>query len=189
VPKGNHIVSVKHNEYGCSGIPVEVFVEEYIPMDFTIENTFINEYTVMATGGKPGYEYSFDSPNNYSSDNVLRIRKSKEYTFYVRDEKGCIEEKTAFLEFLDIEIPDFFTPEGDGINDEWYPYNIEIYPNISVKIFDRYQRLIKSFKGNQYSWDGNYENKPLPSGDYWYVIKLNEALDNREYKGHFTLIR
>ncbi|MFD1316427.1 T9SS type B sorting domain-containing protein [Namhaeicola litoreus] len=189
VPKGNHIVTVKHNEYGCNGIPAEVFVEEYIPLDFTIENTFINEYTVMVTGGKPGYEYSFDSPNNFSSDNVLRIRKSKEYTFYVRDEKGCVEEKTAFLEFLDIEIPDFFTPEGDGINDEWYPYNIEIYPNISVKIFDRYQRLIKSYKGNQYSWDGNYENKPLPSGDYWYVIKLNETSDNREYKGHFTLIR
>ncbi|MGB5262310.1 MAG: T9SS type B sorting domain-containing protein [Lutimonas sp.] len=189
VPKGNHTVTVKHNEYGCAGIPVEVFVEEYVPIDFTIENTFINEYTVMATGGRPTYEYSFDSPNNFSSDNVLRIRKSKEYTFYVRDEKGCVEEKTAFLEFLDIEIPDFFTPEGDGINDEWYPYNIEIYPNISVKIFDRYQRLIKSFKGNQYSWDGTYENKPLPSGDYWYIIKLNETSDNREYKGHFTLIR
>jgi len=53
----------------------------------------------MATGGRPAYEYSFDNPNNFSSDNVLRIRKSKEYTFYVRDEKGCIEEKKAFLEF------------------------------------------------------------------------------------------
>ena len=189
VSKGTHTITVKHNEYGCSGTPIDVFVEEYVPIDFAIENTFINEYTVNASGGKPDYEYSFDNPNNFSSDNVLRIRKSKDYTFYVRDSKGCIEEKTVFLEFLDIEIPDFFTPEGDGINDTWYPYNIEIYPKITVKIFDRYSRLIGSYKGNQYSWDGNYEGKPLPSGDYWYIIKLNESQDNREYKGHFTLIR
>jgi len=58
-----------------------------------------------------------------------------------------------------------------------------------VKIFDRYQRLIATYKGNQYSWDGSYKGKPLPSGDYWYIIRLNDAIDNREYKGNFTLIR
>ena len=186
---GDHTITVKHNEYGCSDEPVTVHVENYTPITFTVDNTYINEYTVTAQGGLPGYEYSFDSPDNFSSDNVLHIRTSRNYTFYVRDAKGCVVEKTMFLEFLDIEIPDFFSPNGDGTNDTWYPYNIEIYPDISVKIFDRYQRLIASYKGNQYSWDGSYKGKPLPSGDYWYIIKLNYASDNREYKGNFTLIR
>ncbi len=189
VPFGEHIVTVRHDEYGCSDEPVKVIVENYTPITFTIENTFINEYTVIASGGLPGYEYSFDSPDDFSSNNVLMIRKSKDYTFYVRDEKGCVVDQTVFLEFLDIEIPDFFTPEGDGINDTWYPINIEVYPDISVKIFDRYQRLIASYKGNRSSWDGNYNGSPLPSGDYWYIIKLNYEADNREYKGNFTLIR
>jgi gliding motility-associated-like protein len=189
IAAGQHTVTVRHNDYGCIDDPVVVFVEEYNKIEFTIENTAVNEYTVIATGGIPPYEYSFDNPGNYSSNNVLRIRKSKDYTFYVKDSKGCVEQQTVFLEFLDIEIPDFFTPQGDGINDYWYPIHIEPYPNISVKIFDRYQRLVAEYKGNTSAWDGNYDKKALPSGDYWYIIKLNENSDNREFKGHFSLIR
>jgi gliding motility-associated-like protein len=189
VTPGEHTVTVKHNDYGCGDTPVILFVEEYKKIEFTIENTAVNEYTVVATGGVPGYEYSFDNQNNFGPNNVLRIRKSKDYTFYVKDTKGCVEEKTVFLDFLDIEIPEFFTPQGDGINDYWYPIHVEVYPNISVKIFDRYQRLIAEYKGPTGAWDGNYDKKALPSGDYWYIIKLNEASDNREFKGHFSLIR
>ena len=192
VGKGMHIVTVKHNDYGCSDAPIQVMVEEYIPIEFEVVETNLNEYTVNAIGGQPAYEYSFDSPNDYSANNVLDLkstRETRDYVFYVRDERGCVAEKTIFLEFLDIEIPDFFTPQGDGINDTWYPINIEIYPNISVKIFDRYQRLIASYEGNQHDWDGYYKSKALPSGDYWYVIRLNDASDNREFKGNFTLVR
>ena len=183
------MVTVKHNEYGCSDTPVEVTIQEYIPISFRVDNTYINEYTINASGGEPGYEYSMNSMDDFGSDNVFHIRKTGDYTFYVKDQRGCVEEITMFIEFLDIEIPDFFTPEGDGINDTWYPINIEPYPNITVQIFDRYQRLIGSYKGLQHSWDGNYKGKPLPSGDYWYFIRLNENADNREYKGNFSLVR
>ncbi|MEN8186658.1 MAG: T9SS type B sorting domain-containing protein [Bacteroidota bacterium] len=189
VGKGQHTVTVTHNEYGCSGEPVIVTVEEYIPIAITLENSYINEYTIVVTGGEPDYEYSINDPDNFSQENSLRITKSGDYTFYVRDARGCVEEITVFLEFLDIEIPDFFTPNGDSYNDYWYPYNIEMYPNITVKIFDRYQRLIASYQGIQYSWDGTYKGNPLPSGDYWYMIKLNDVSDTREFQGNFTLIR
>jgi gliding motility-associated-like protein/uncharacterized repeat protein (TIGR01451 family) len=192
VSKGKHTVSVSHKEYGCSDAPIEVIVEEYVPITFDVIETNINEYTVIAGGGEPGYEYSFDSDDDYSVNNVLDLkstRETRDYVFYVRDQRGCVLERTIFLEFLDIEIPDFFTPEGDGINDTWYPINIEIYPRITVKIFDRYQRLIASYEGNTKSWDGLYKSKPLPSGDYWYVVRLNESMDNREFKGNFSLVR
>lgn len=189
VSKGSHAVTVKHNQYGCTDTPVVLEIAEYVPISFYIEESGINEYTVIASGGEPAYEYSFDSPDDFSSNNVLKIRESRNYTFYVRDARGCVEEQTTFLEFLDIEIPDFFTPEGDGINDTWYPINIEIYPKITVKIFDRYQRMIGNYNGNQFSWDGSYKGNPLPSGDYWYIVKLNDSSDRREFKGNFTLVR
>jgi len=93
------------------------------------------------------------------------------------------------LKNIDIEIPNFFTPDGDTINDEWYPRNIDIYPDISVSIFDRYQRLLAKYNGNQASWNGRYKNKLLPSGDYWYIVKLNDPNDDRVFKGNFTLYR
>ncbi len=189
VGKGSRTVTVSHNDYGCSDEPVVLEVEDYTPIVFSIVNTDMNEYEIVASGGRSGYEYSIDNNDDYGSTYTLVIRESRDYTFFVRDAKGCIIEQTVFLEFLDIEIPDFFTPEGDGINDTWYPINIAIYPNITVKVFDRYQRIIGNYQGTQYAWDGTYDNKPLPSGDYWYVIRLNESSDNREFKGNFTLVR
>ena len=33
------------------------------------------------------------------------------------------------------------------------------------------------------------KNTELPTGDYWYVIKLRGENDDREFVGHFTLYR
>jgi len=42
---------------------------------------------------------------------------------------------------------------------------------------------------NDKGWDGLYKNTELPSGDYWYIIKLKGKNDDREFVGHFTLYR
>ena len=69
------------------------------------------------------------------------------------------------------------------------------YENMEVLIFDRYGRKLAEFKGIQQKgidddngWDGTYQGKDMPSGDYWYVIKLNDN-QGREFTGHFTLYR
>ncbi|WP_369684187.1 T9SS type B sorting domain-containing protein, partial [Capnocytophaga leadbetteri] len=38
-------------------------------------------------------------------------------------------------------------------------------------------------------WDGRYEGKEMPSGDYWYILRTHEDEDRQEYMGHFTLYR
>jgi gliding motility-associated-like protein len=43
--------------------------------------------------------------------------------------------------------------------------------------------------GVNQKWDGTYNGEPLPTGDYWYVIKLGSANDDREFVGNFTLYR
>jgi gliding motility-associated-like protein len=42
---------------------------------------------------------------------------------------------------------------------------------------------------NDAPWDGIYQGHNLPTGDYWYVIKLKGENDDREFVGHFTLYR
>jgi len=200
VSDGEHTVTVVNTSNGCAADPITVNVEEYTPVSFEVVQKAgsLREYEVIAIDGVPEYEYAMikTTPNNpnpvagdddFTSNNVFNITSAGFYVFYVRDSKGCIVEEIK--EFKDIEIPNFFTPDGDGINDTWYPRNIEIYPNITVDIFDRYQRLLVSYKGNQSSWDGFYKSKLLPSGDYWYIVKLNEPDDNRDFKGNFTLYR
>jgi gliding motility-associated-like protein len=93
------------------------------------------------------------------------------------------------MEFIDIEIPNYFTPDGDGMNDFWIPNNLEGFPEILIKIYDRYGRVIAELSYGVQGWDGTYDGKELPTGDYWYVIKLNGERDEREFVGHFTLYR
>lgn len=40
-------------------------------------------------------------------------------------------------------------------------------------------------------WNGIFNGQQMPSGDYWYIIELNDALsrDLRKFSGHFTLYR
>ena len=66
VSSGKHTVTVEHKEYGCGDDPVEVNVESYKPISFEVIETNINEYTVVASGGNPDYEYRLDS-NDKSS--------------------------------------------------------------------------------------------------------------------------
>ncbi|MDX5585559.1 MAG: T9SS type B sorting domain-containing protein [Aureibaculum sp.] len=190
VADGEHTLTVEHNSTGCKDEPITITVHAYIPVAIgDLVESGLNEYTVIATNGEPQYEYAMNDENDFGSSNVFDIISSGTYVFYVRDTTGCIVERSFELEFLDIEIPNFFTPDGDGINDSWYPRNIEIYPNLTVVIFDRYQRLIATYKGNRTAWNGSYNNKLLPSGDYWYIVKLNQPDDTRVFKGNFTLYR
>jgi len=87
----------------------------------------------------------------------------------------------------EIEIPIFFTPNSDGVNDYWRVKNIECY-NHKVTLYDRFGKELSVWDNNfhELGWDGTYLGKRMPSTDYWYVITLE---DGRDYTGHFTLLR
>jgi len=59
---------------------------------------------------------------------------------------------------------------------------------MKVSIFARYGRLVKELEKGA-SWDGQYEGRELPAGDYWYILSLNSEEDDRVFYGHFTLYR
>ena len=201
VSTGNHTVRVRNTVNGCVEEPVIVNVQTYTPVTFEVNNngSSLAEYIVTAQNGEPEYLYAMlkniqenispeVSDDDFVSGNIFTVSGAGFYTFYVKDSRGCIVEE--IIEVKDVEIPNFFTPNNDTFNDTWYPRNIDLYPNISVMIFDRYQRLLATYEGNiNNSWDGTYDNKDLPSGDYWYVVKLNNPQDNREFNGNMTLYR
>jgi len=187
---GDYTVTVKDSQGFTVDTTITITLEEgYQPMTIVYESVDSNKYKILATGGLPPYEYAIDNQNDFGTDDVFKIDHTGTYTLYVKDAKECIVELQADLVYSGLQIPNFFTPDGDGTNDTWYPKHIDLYPNISVSIFDRYQRLIIRYNGNMHSWDGSYNGKLLPSGDYWYIIRLNDPVNDKEFKGSFTLYR
>lgn len=72
----------------------------------------------------------------------------------------------------ELDPPNTFTPNGDGINDFWNISGINEYPNCIVQIYTREGRKVFYSNGYQQPWDGNYKGEPSISGVYFYVINL-----------------
>ena len=146
-------------------------------LDWTDKNNVISIY-VSGTGD---YEFSIDGMH-YQSNNQFQNLFSGAYTVYVRDKNGCgiVTDKVYLLMY-----PKFFTPNGDGYNDTWNIHFSDTEIGLTVKLFDRYGKLITVLNQNQ-TWDGTLNGHELPSTDYWFIVT---RADGKEYKGHFTLKR
>ncbi|PVW15887.1 T9SS type B sorting domain-containing protein [Marixanthomonas spongiae] len=182
---GEHTIDVIHPS-GCFD-SVTFTIEEIEPLAIDIEETDLNQITVLVTGGSGVYTYFFND-EDYGSNNVYTYYQDETITVRVIDENGCEIESAIEVVFIDITIPNAFTPDGTSTNDTWTPQNTENYPNIKTSIYDRHGREVAVLRQGE-AWDGTYNNRHLPTGDYWYIIQLGSAADNREFVGHFTLYR
>jgi len=126
------------------------------------------------------FEYSLDG-NNFQVSNIFESVPGGIYTAYIRDLAGC---NTFAQEFPHIVIPRFFTPNNDGYNDTFRLNGLEYFKSSSISIFDRYGKLIKSGKGENFTWDGTFNGKALAAEDYWYKIQIE---DFKPVTGHVTL--
>lgn len=187
LPAGDHIVYIYHQN-GCTN-SVTFTTEMYEPLTLSAMKTGPNEVTASAEGGYGDYEFFFQGEST-GTETVYITNESTIVNIEVRDAGGCVAVVTIPFEFTGmLDIPNFFTPDGDNNNDFWAPNNRDFFPNIEVKIYDRYGRVVKTLDQVD-KWDGKYEDtgEPLPSGDYWYVVNANDKSKLR-YVGHFTLYR
>jgi len=74
--------------------------------------------------------------------------------------------------FNDLYIPNAFTPNGDGKNDQWVITALAAYPLAKIIIFNRYGEVVFEAQSASQYWNGTYKGKPIPMGGYTYVIDL-----------------
>jgi len=86
-----------------------------------------------------------------------------------------------------INIPNTFTPNGDGINDTWDIKNLDSYVNCTVQIYNRYGENVYSSIGYGVPWGGTYKGAVLPAGTYYYIIDLKNGL--KALSGFVAIIR
>lgn len=100
----------------------------------------------------------------------------------------------------EIEVYQLVTPNGDGDNDVFIIENIELYPDNTVKIYNRWGVLVfetkgygqgnKYFKGISNGRTVVNPNEELPAGTYYYVlIYKNNDGETKERAGYLYLTR
>lgn len=172
---GNYSVTVT-NSFGCQNTD-HVEVSYTILPEITAVNINNNSATIIlsATGN---FEYSLDNIT-WQDSNIFTNLNIGEYIVYVRTKDGCIIGQKPFSIF---NIPNAFTPNGDGYNDKWKIAGLENYPGTEVNVYDR--RGLPVFKEvvskKPLEWDGKLNGSQVPTGNYWYTIKVS---DGRVYTG------
>ncbi|KJD31265.1 hypothetical protein PK35_15640 [Tamlana nanhaiensis] len=88
-----------------------------------------------------------------------------------------------------INYPKVLTPNNDGYNDTWHVFAVSDQPTTTVKIFDRYGKLLKQLRANDIGWDGTFRGQPLPANDYWFDLTYEENGELKHFVSHFSLKR
>jgi len=138
--------------------------------------------------------------NDLHSELEIEAYRNSTITATIQDFNGCQatgEVNVLVNTFRNVYIPNIFTPDGDGLNEE---FKITIGKGIRkinyFKIFNRWGELMHletnllPSSGNVGAWDGTFKGRKVNPGVYVYLIEV-EFLDNRKilYRGSVTVIR
>lgn len=110
------------------------------------------------------------------------------YELIVKDDLGCTSTGDVWVKVLkQLEIPNVFTPNGDGMNDKWQIKNLAAYADCIVDIYNRYGQLVYHSIGYTNEWDGTSKGKQLPAGTYYYIINPKSVL--KPVSGFVDIVR
>ena len=124
------------------------------------------------------FEWRVETPSrtyNYAEENI-RYTFIDTYNNYkvklkVTSASGCtcLDSVTVKTEDSYLAAPNFFTPNGDGHNDEFRVAYRSI-KSYKCVVFNRWGNVVFTSTDPNKGWDGNVRGKPAAEGTYYYVI-------------------
>ena len=181
------------DENNCSFIGTAT-VNEPDPFRVTVDtvspkcnSTEDGRITITATGGNGMLTYYINGEVFNGMADGLGVFP---YGITIMDQNGC---DTSFVVDLSpvyepcVEIPNWFSPNGNGENDLWVIQGFELEA-LKLVVFNVWGQIIYQTDSDNYiPWDGTYEGVSLPNGDYYYVMTSRN--EHKYYSGYVTILR
>jgi gliding motility-associated-like protein/uncharacterized repeat protein (TIGR01451 family) len=181
----------------CGNLLQNIFVTVYqLPVAIALDATLINgESTPLHAEG--GLSYSWYPGNGLNCSDcanpMVSLTESQYYSVTVTDEHGCMDTTDMFVNVVDEKntayIPNSFTPNGDGLNDEFSVSGTNI-KDLQMIIYERSGAKMFESKGRSCSWNGILKSQELGAGTYVYTVRIifeEGSIANR--KGYVTVVR
>src|SRR6185312_5438224 len=130
---------------------------------------------------------------------VATLTFAQTYSVLVTDSNSCTDTASILIKTACNEenyfLPNTFSPNGDGVNDYFYPRGTSLYNIQSMTVFNRWGQMVfqrKNFPANaeRMGWNGTVNGRPAPSDAYVYVVEV--ICNNAQVialHGNVTLIR
>jgi gliding motility-associated-like protein len=139
------------------------------------------------------WEYEGEVISNDNLANLTPIVYDDiEITLTVQALNGCIDSITKIIPMNSrdlLYVPNAFTPNGDGINDLFFPVDLLGIVH-EMEIYDRWGELVWKLDLNSKSWDGKYNGELVPNGIYtWQIFTLIDEVNRDAIVGHVSVAR
>lgn len=189
---GTYVLDISSVAFGVTCVNT-IVVEVVVGQTPSISNVLIEDFNAnntvtVETDIDGNFEYQIDTLPVQDS-NVFTNVSAGAHTVTIIDKNGC---GYATEDIVVVGFDNYFTPNGDGINDTWKITGMESLQQPVVHIFDRYGKLLKELKGSD-TWNGTYGGRLLPESDYWfklnYINTVGDRVTAKHISSHFTLKR
>jgi gliding motility-associated-like protein len=203
---GNYLITLTAaNKLGCSNQDTAALNIAPLPV-ITAQNVAIpvgGEIALPVAYSSGTVQYNWSPPDGLSCVNcpspLAKPKVTTTYTVNVTDSNTCTSATdvtvTVVCNAENYFVPNTFSPNGDGMNDIFYPRGKGLASVQSMKIFSRFGQSVfdrRNFTANDPSkgWDGRLGGTPAPPDVYVYIIEF--VCENAQIvtmKGNITLIR
>lgn len=130
--------------------------------------------------------YTYQHPGNYFVKLIVKSDKGPDV---------CVDEMILTTPIVVdtslVQVPNVFTPNGDGKNDVWRAKSQSL-KSFHAIVFNRWGRVVYEWKNPDEGWNGKVNGKWATPGTYFYVITaVGREEQTKKYtkKGSFMLIR
>ena len=199
----------------CSDSTEQTFTLEYnhIKSKFNVNNSIVcpNEtvsFIDTSSGNINAWNWTFGNgqtsniknpPNQIYPIVNYPINTGSNYTDYtvrliVGNSIPCYDtsyQKIRVASNCFIQVASAFTPNGDGLNDFLYPLNAYKATDIIFKVYNRFGQLLFVSYDNVSKWEGRFQGKDQPSGNYVWTLDYIEKDSGKKISlnGTSVLIR
>jgi gliding motility-associated-like protein len=155
---------------------------------------------LIGTDSINGNLYTWMPPNGLNNSTIAmpfaNPEKSTTYTLSCTGINGCTNTSTVFV-MVDkccskIFLPNSFSPNGDGYNDQFKIIGIASLNNFRFVVFNRFGEVVFENKNDKSKlWDGTYKGRSLDIGTYFYYLEYDcPSINEKTFlKGDISLIR
>ncbi|HLO89618.1 MAG TPA: gliding motility-associated C-terminal domain-containing protein, partial [Lentimicrobium sp.] len=165
-------------------IPVTVYAKPATGFESVDTIWYEQEYRLEATPGYAGYEWNTGDTIYY-----ITVTKEGEYSVLIETEEGCEAMESVFMfdAFVPVNVPNAFTPNGDGMNDTFGPIvNTELIRRYHLSIYNKWGQLLFETSDPGKGWDG----EKAMAGVYVWVIDFENRVGRAEMiKGSLAIIK
>ncbi len=191
------------NSIGCSSeqtVPQMIIVSDSPVADFSIpERDYLQFNSTVRfednSVDAAAWHWNFGDSKFDNAQNPIHTfddAGSYKISLTVVNQYGCTNTHTDELYVTPFYIPNAFTPNNDGINEEFFTVNFEMeIASYQMLIVNRWGDIVFESNNPKIGWRGiGKNNQLLPDGVYVYVMNI-KTYNNKmhTYKGNVALLR